>query len=88
MINSSTVKNEIGASQSFDLFRLTKAKATVDVCSNTLREYNRQGLPFYKRGRAVFVSKTELEAFIRNPAGFNPANQIVRNAGSRNLMLQ
>ncbi len=48
----------------FDLFRLSKSKEVVDVCSNTLREYNRQGLPFYHRGKAIFVSKTELAQFI------------------------
>lgn len=51
--------------QSFDLFRLSKSKAVVDICPNTLREYSKQGLKFYKRGKAVFVSKTELEQFIR-----------------------
>ncbi len=54
----------------FDMFRLTKAKALVDICSITIREYNRQGLPFYRRGRAVFLSRTELDAFIRNPRPF------------------
>jgi hypothetical protein len=50
----------------FDLFRLSKSKQIVDVCSNTLREYHEQGLEFYRRGKAVFVSKTELAAFIRS----------------------
>jgi hypothetical protein len=49
----------------FDLFRLSRSKDVVDVCSNTLREYHRQGLPFYRNGRAVFVSKSELEQFLR-----------------------
>jgi len=53
----------------FDLFRLSKSKEIVDVCSNTLRSYFKQGLPFYNRGKAVFVSKTELAAFIRNGKG-------------------
>ena len=48
----------------FDLFRLSKSKAVVDVCPNTLRTYNKQGLPFYHRGKAIFVSKTELAQFI------------------------
>jgi len=54
----------------FDMFRLTKAKAAVDLCANTIRGYATQGLPLYRRGRAVFVSKTELERFIRNPESF------------------
>jgi hypothetical protein len=49
----------------FDLFRLSKAKEAVDICSNTLRSYNRDGLPFYRRGKAVFISKIELEQFLR-----------------------
>lgn len=49
---------------SFDLFRLSKSKQAVDICPNTLRSYNKQGLPFYHRGKAVFVSKLELAAFI------------------------
>ena len=48
----------------FDLFRLSKSKQVVDVCSNTLRAYNKQGLPFYHRGKAIFVSKSELAQFI------------------------
>ena len=52
----------------FDLFRLSKSKEVVDVCSNTLREYFNQGLPHYRRGKAVFVSKTELAHFIRGKA--------------------
>jgi hypothetical protein len=50
---------------SFDLFRLSKSKEVVDVCPNTLRSYFGQGLKFYKQGKAVFVSKVELAAFIR-----------------------
>ena len=49
----------------FDFFRLSKSKEVVDVCSNTLRAYHKAGLPFYNRGKAVFVSKTELAQFIR-----------------------
>jgi hypothetical protein len=50
----------------FDLFRLSNSKKTVDVCANTLREYNERGLPFYRQGKAVFVSRAELAHFIRN----------------------
>ena len=56
--------NETG----FDLFRLSKSKEVVDVCPNTLRSYFEQGLRFYKQGKAVFVSKAELAAFIRRGA--------------------
>jgi hypothetical protein len=54
--------------QSFDMVRLTKSKQAVDLAPNTLRAYARQGLRFYKMGRAVFFSKAELEAFIRAQA--------------------
>jgi len=56
----------------FDLFRLSKSKEVVDVCSNTLRSYNRAGLPFYHRGKAIFVSKSELAQFIMF-APYDPA---------------
>jgi NurA-like 5'-3' nuclease len=53
-------------SAGFDMFRLSKSKEIVDVCSNTLRAYNRAGLPFYRAGKAVFVSRAELDQFIRS----------------------
>jgi hypothetical protein len=49
----------------FGFFRLTKSKLAVDVCPNTLRAYNGQGLPFYRVGKSVFISYAELESFIR-----------------------
>jgi hypothetical protein len=49
----------------FAMFRLTKSKAEVGVSPNTLRAYNRAGLPFYRRGKCVFISRAELETFIR-----------------------
>jgi hypothetical protein len=55
-----------GVGDNFDLFRLSKSKDVVDVCPNTLRLYHKQGLPFYRNGKAVFVSKYELAAFIRS----------------------
>jgi len=55
--------HNIGAG--FDLFRLSKAKEVVGLCYNTLRKFNAEGLPFYRAGKAVFVSKAELAAFIR-----------------------
>jgi hypothetical protein len=58
------------ATASFDLFRLSKSKQVVDISPNTLREFHRKGLTFYRRGRAVFVSKAELEFFIRNAGSY------------------
>jgi hypothetical protein len=50
----------------FDLVRLTKSKRVVDLSSNTIRAYAREGLGLYRKGRAVFFSRAELETFIRN----------------------
>jgi hypothetical protein len=75
MKTNSCTKTQNNATAGFDLFRLSKSKETVDICSNTLRAYHAQGLPFYRNGKAVFVSKSELELFIRNPAALkNPLN--------------
>ena len=52
---------------SFDLVRLSKSKKSVDVCPNTIRAYAREGLNLYRRGKAVFFSRAELESFIRRP---------------------
>jgi hypothetical protein len=54
--------------QSWDLFRLSKSKSAVDICSNTLRAYFKKGLKSYRQGKAVFVSKSELAAFITKGA--------------------
>ena len=64
MSHSLNTKSE----KTFDMFRLSQGKAAVDVCPNTLRAYNADGLPFYRMGKAVFISKTELEGFIRSKA--------------------
>jgi hypothetical protein len=47
-----------------DLFRLSKSKKVVDICANTLRDYNKRGLKFYRCGKAVFISMAELHQFI------------------------
>ena len=52
----------------YDLFRISKAKLVVDICPNSLRSYAKLGLPLYYRGKAVFVSKSELAHFIRSGA--------------------
>jgi hypothetical protein len=61
-------------SVSFDLFRLSKSKKAVDLCPNTLRAYNEEGLNFYRRGKVVFISKSELEAFIKTRATMQPSS--------------
>jgi hypothetical protein len=65
-MNGKAVNNaQLGETSNFDLFRLGKSKSVVDISVNTLRHYNKLGLRFYKLGKAIFVSKTELAAFIR-----------------------
>ena len=55
----------------FDMFRLSKSKETVDICSNTLRNYHAAGLPFYRQGKAVFISRAELVDFIKRQSFAN-----------------
>ena len=68
MINTECNQACDGAGAGFDLFRLSRAKQVVDICANTIRAYHTEGLPLYKRGKAVFVSRAELDAFIRAKA--------------------
>jgi hypothetical protein len=65
---------------SFDLFRLSTAKQTVDVSPNTLRAYHKLGLPFYRRGKVVFVSRRELNDFIREGEAANPKTENSANS--------
>ena len=51
--------------QNFDLFRLTKSKQTVDLAPNTIRKLAKKGLRIYRHGKAAFVSRSELAAYIR-----------------------
>ena len=62
----------------FGFFRLSKSKLMVDVCPNTPRAYNAQGLPFYKVGKSIFVNYAELEDFIRqnNELKHTPAGHL------------
>jgi hypothetical protein len=63
-VNSKTFKAPQESAAGFDLFRLSKSKPAVDVCSNTIRAYIKDGLPFYKMGKAVFISRAQLAQFI------------------------
>jgi hypothetical protein len=56
------------SSTSFDLIRITHAKRAVDVCPNTIRAFAKEGLNLYRKGRAVFFSRAELESHIRSTA--------------------
>jgi len=66
-VTDSLSLNTVNPAEGFDLFRLSRSKEVVDVCPNTLRAYFKEGLRFYQRGKAVFVSKSELRNFITAP---------------------
>jgi len=58
--------NRNAPAASFDLCRLSRAKAEVDVCSNTIRKYHRLGyMQLFHTGRAAWFSKAELMEVIR-----------------------
>lgn len=56
---------EQSVTRSFDLFRVSAGKREVDITPNTLRAYMKRGLPAYRQGKAVFISKIELSNFIK-----------------------
>jgi hypothetical protein len=73
------MKNETKTPEpKFDFFRLSCSKDRVDLCSNTLRHYNTQGLKFYKIGKSIFVSYSELEQFIRDKSEPYTGNYVRR----------
>lgn len=62
------------AAELFDLFRLSKSKEVVDLAPNTLRAFHKRGLPFHRQGKAVFVSRRELNEFIRSNSNTHNSN--------------
>lgn len=68
MKNNSCTDSQQQTAASFDLCRLSRSKETVDLASNTIRAYAREGLALYRKGRAVFFSRSELEQHIRTTA--------------------
>lgn len=63
-----TITTAPSVNTGFDLFRLTKSKEVVDLAPNTIRKFARDGLPIYRCGKATFISRSELAAFIRTQA--------------------
>ncbi len=49
-----------------DLFKLSRATDEVGLCANTLRSLFRRGLPSYRLGKLVLVSRSEVEAFVKD----------------------
>ena len=45
---------------SFDLVRISRARAEVSLAPNTIRAYSELGLRLFKVGKVVFFSRTEL----------------------------
>ena len=67
MKNSLNSTQDRQTSASFDLVRISHSKAILDISPNTLRAYARDGgLAIYKKGKAAFVSRQELAAYIRS----------------------
>jgi hypothetical protein len=54
--------------ENFDLVRITRAKREVNISTNTIRAYAREGLSLYRKGRACFFSRSELAEFILRTA--------------------
>ena len=74
-MKSNTSQEAEQVQSNFDLFRISKGKKVVDISENTLRAYGRQGLPLYRCGKSVFISKAELNHFLRSWKG----NKAARN---------
>jgi hypothetical protein len=55
----------------FDLIRLHQAPALVGLSRTAIRNFSRDGLKLYRRGRMTFLSRAELAEFIRR--GTKPA---------------
>ncbi len=49
---------------SFDLVRISRARAEVSLAPNTIRAYSELGLRLFKVGKVVFFSRTELTNLI------------------------
>lgn len=55
-----------GPAPKSDLFKLTRSSDEVGLCPNTLRTLFRKGLPHYRLGRLVLVSRSEVESFVKS----------------------
>jgi hypothetical protein len=55
---------EVNDESDFDLIQVSQGKAQVRLSPYVLRQYHKQGLRFYRRGKFAFVSKKELREFL------------------------
>lgn len=53
------------APNNFEMFRLERSSEEVGVSRSTIIRWVAEGLRAYRVGKMVFISKSELEAFIR-----------------------
>lgn len=56
----------------FEMFRLEHASEEVGVSRSTILNWTKEGLRIYRVGRMAFISKRELEAFIRVRSNMTP----------------
>ncbi len=72
----------------FDLVRITLTKRELGICPNQIRKMAKRGLAIYGRGRMRFVSRREVEIFIRNDSPFSDAAiDAAADAGAKQLGL-
>lgn len=55
----------------FDLVKITRTKVELNISPNTVRAMFRAGLPHYRCGKLVLVSRADVAAFIKSGAATN-----------------
>ena len=63
MVNPTSAQS-FTTTSSFDLVRISRARAEVSLAPNTIRAYSELGLRLFKVGKVVFFSRTELTNLI------------------------
>lgn len=69
---STQLSTPVQQAAGFDLFRLSKSKRECDLSPNTLRAYFKRGLPCYRMGKAIFISRAQLHQFITTEGAVRP----------------
>ena len=62
----------MSANTGFDLFKISKSQEAVGICRPTIQQYIRRGLPCYRCGKFNFVSRSELNDFIKGKGSAMP----------------
>jgi hypothetical protein len=55
----------------------------VDIATATIRKFIREGLPFYKRGKSCFISRRELEIFLRDPKANASSKRVAKKFAAK-----